>query len=97
MRMRDLLPGFVGQVLAIWLAAVLVRRKAHREFPFFFLYVSSSILIGLIRACVSGNYRLYFEVYWTTEALYVVLALLALHEVFRKVFASFYKNWWFWL
>src|SRR5579859_7191422 len=93
----DIWIGFIGPVLNIWLAAVLVWRKAHREFPFFFLYVSSSILIGLIRACVSGNYRLYFEVYWTTDALYVVLALLALHEVFRIVFKAFYERWWFWL
>lgn len=93
----DILIGLIVQVLNIWLEAVLLRRKAHREFPFFFLYVSASILIGLIRAGVSGNYRLYFEVYWGTEAIYVILALLALHEVFRKVFAAFYEKRWFWL
>jgi len=97
MRKADLFLTLVGPIVGVWLAAILIRRKAHSEFPFFFLYISSSILIGLIRASVSNNYKLFFEVYWATEALYVVLSLLALHEVFRKVFASFYKNWWFWL
>jgi len=92
-----ILLGVIAQVLAIWLAAVLVRRRLHREFPFFFLYVVSSALIPAVRISSSSNYQLFFILTWATEALYVVLSLLALHEVFRKVFASFYKNWWFWL
>jgi hypothetical protein len=82
---------------AITLASILIRRKIYSELPFFFSYVSSSVLIALIRVCVSGNYQLFFEVYWSTEAIYILLGLFALHEAFRKVFAAFYEKRWFWL
>lgn len=97
MRRIDILIGLIGQVLNIWLAAILVRRKQHRKFPFFFLYIVSSILLLLVRLSVSSNYRVFFMVSWGTEAIYVILALLALHEVFRTVFAAFYEKRWFWL
>jgi hypothetical protein len=97
MRTGDLLLGLVGPIINIWLASLLVRRRLHCEFPFFFLYISSSILISIIRLSVSGNYQLFFEVYWATEVIYIALALSALHEVFRKVFAAFYEKRWFWL
>jgi hypothetical protein len=97
MRKADILLTLIGPIISGGLAIILLRRKANREFPFFFAYVSASICIGLFRAAVAGNYLFYFEVYWTTEALYIVLALLALHEVFRKVFATFYERRWFWL
>jgi hypothetical protein len=93
----DILLGLVALITAAWLAAVLVRRKANREFPFFFLYVCSSVVLPILTFSVSNNYRLFFLVSWGTEAVYVVLALLALHEVFRKVFAAFYERRWFWL
>jgi hypothetical protein len=86
-----------GAVLAAALASTLVWRKLYREFPFFLVYVISSILIAVIRVSVSGNYRTFFKVVWTTEALYALLALLALHEVFRWVFLAFFERWWFWL
>ncbi|HWZ42498.1 MAG TPA: hypothetical protein VNW97_03435 [Candidatus Saccharimonadales bacterium] len=72
-------------------------RKIYREFPFFFLYIGASIPISIIRVFVIGNYQLFFMVYWGTEVLYTLLALLTLHEVFRTVFAAFYENRWFWL
>ena len=97
MSKADILLGLVALVLAAWLAIILVRRKANRAFSFFFLYVSSSIALPILRLCVSGDYKLFFQVYWGTEAIYVFLALLALHEVFRKVFAAFYEKRWFWL
>ena len=95
MRKADILLGLVALILAAWLAIILVRRKANRAFPFFFLYVSSSIAFPILRLCVSSDYKLFFQVYWGTEAIYVFLALLALHEVFRKVFAAFYERRWF--
>jgi hypothetical protein len=97
MRRIDILIGLIGQVLNILLAAVLVRRKQHREFPFFFLYIVSSIFLLLVRLSVISNYRVFFMVSWGAAVIYVVLALLALHEVFRKVFAAFYEKRWFWL
>jgi len=97
MRKADILLSLVGLIEAGWLATVLVRRKSYREFPFFLLYVGFCIAFITLRLSVSSNYQLFFEVYWATEVIYVVLALLALHEAFRKVFAAFYEKRWFWL
>jgi hypothetical protein len=97
MRKSDLLLSLVGLIAAAWLVIVLTQRKVFSEFPFFFLYVSFSVAFITLRLSVSGNYQLFFWVSWSTEAIYVLLALLALHEVFRKVFAAFYERRWFWL
>lgn len=97
MRKSDILLSLVGPFVGAFLAAILVRRKVNREFPFFFLYVISSIGFPILRLCVSGDYKFFFWIYWGTEAIYVFLALLALHEIFRKVFAAFYEKRWFWL
>jgi hypothetical protein len=71
-----------------------VRRKLHREFPFFFAYLILSVIVPLIRLSVSGDYMTFFKVVWATEAIYAVLALLALYEVFHEVFLPFYMLWW---
>lgn len=95
MRKSDILLSLVGPFVGAFLAAILVWRKVNREFPFFFLYVISSIGFPILRLCVSGDYKFFFWIYWGTEAIYVFLALLALHEVFRKVFVTFYEKRWF--
>ena len=97
MRKADILLGLIALIVAAWLTIILVRRKVNRKFPFFSLYISSSVAFAILKLCVSNNYQLFFWVSWTTEAIYMVLALLALHEVFRKVFAAFYEKRWFWL
>lgn len=90
----DLSLSLVGPVLALLLAATLLRRKLHHEFPFFFTYVCFAILATVARLSVSGDYQMYFKVFWATAALYDILALLALYEVFHEVFLPFYSLWW---
>jgi|SRR5579864_6054697 len=97
MSKSDLLLSLGGLIAAAWLVIVLTQRKVFSEFPFFFLYVSFSVAFIILRLSISGNYKLFFWVSWSTEAIYVLLALFALHEVFRKVFAAFYEKRWFWL
>jgi hypothetical protein len=97
MRKTDILLGLVGLIAATWLAIVLVRRKIYHEFPLFFSYVSFSIVFITLRLSISNNYQLFFIVSWTTESIYVLLAIFVLHEVFRRVFAAFYEKRWFWL
>ena len=94
MEPRDIGLILIGAVLTACVAAFLVRRKLHREFPFFFVYLVVSVLVALVRLAVSGNYPLYFKVFWASETLYALLALLALYEVFREVFLAFYQLWW---
>jgi hypothetical protein len=93
----DIFLNLTGTVLGLALACTLVWRKLYKDFPFFFAYIISSILIAIVRLSVSDNYLTFFHVYWATEAIYALLALLALHEVFRWVFLAFFEKWWFWL
>jgi hypothetical protein len=88
----------IGVGLLIVLAAVLVKRKLHREFPFFYTYVICAILVTVLRIYAASEYQLYFKVFWATEALYALLALFSLHEAFCDVFALDYHTWpWFWM
>ena len=97
MRGFDILLAAIALVSAVALLCLLFRRRLLSSFPFFFLYLSTSITFAIVKISVSGSYRTFFIVSWTAEAIYVLLALLALHEVFRKVFAAFYEKRWFWL
>ena len=61
---------------------ILVKRRLYREFPFFFAYISAVIVVSGIRFWAIHDYSIYFKVFWSSEALYTVMALLALHEAF---------------
>lgn len=91
--------NLVAPVLELALAVILVRRKLHREYPFFFIYLASSICIAILRVfAANASYRYYFLVYWRSEAVYALLGLLVLYEVFRWFFSAFYRHWrWFWM
>lgn len=91
---RDIALQLIALGLTAWVAALVLRRKLHREFPFFFAYLALSVLVPLVRLSVIGDYPTFFKVFWATEALYAVLALLALYEVFHEVFLPFYMLWW---
>lgn len=95
MKVFDIGIQIFGGGLLVWLAAVIARRKLHREYPFFFAYILFTILATGIRVSASGNERTYFFVYWSSDAIFAVLALLALHEAFRDVFYGFFCFWWF--
>jgi hypothetical protein len=91
---RDIALALTALGLTAWVAVLVVTRKLHREFPFFFVYLILSVIVPLIRLSTSGNYVTFFTVFWTTEALYALVALLALYEVFHEVFLPFYTLWW---
>ena len=96
MHIWDKLLALVGPVLAVCLAAVLFKRRLHLRFPFFFTYLISIALIAAVRFATLSRPWPYFVAFAVTEALYAVLALLALHEIFRRVFFGFYEQFlWF--
>jgi hypothetical protein len=93
---KDIALTLIGLILTAWVATLIFRRKVHLEFPFFFVYLITSVVVSLLRLAVSWHYPTFFRVFWATEALYAVLALLTLHEVFHEVFQPFYMLWrWF--
>lgn len=70
--------GLAGLALAAWLAVLIVRSHLHRRYPFFFVYVASIVPIGVVRFATLSHPWPYFVAYWATEAVYTVLAVLAL-------------------
>ena len=81
----------IGLLLEIWLLSAMRRRRLIRAFPFFSTYILASVAIEILRVAVLRDYPTYFKVFWSTEILYAVLALLALYEAFQRLFAPFLK------
>jgi hypothetical protein len=76
------------------LAAMFLWRRLWRELPFFFLYLTSALLVGVVRYGASLlSYRVYFYTYWITDLAVAVVAFLPMYEVLlRRLFAGFRKN-----
>lgn len=90
--------SLISTGLQLLLLTILMRRKLQREFSFFVIYIAASVLIAFARLSFHKNPFAYFYIYWATEAIYAILGLLVLHQVFRRVFRDFYSYWrWFWL
>lgn len=69
-------------------------RGLWRELPFFFLYLVSALLIGIVRyAALLIGTRVYFYAYWISDLAISVIAFFPLYEIFlRRVFAKFHKT-----
>src|SRR5579859_2681267 len=90
-----LVAPITGIFLQACLAVLLVRRRIQSLFPVFLAYVVFSLAASLAKLCVYSDYRVFYFVYWGTEAVAVLLATLALLEVFRWIFALFWQSWWY--
>lgn len=90
-----LVAPITGIFLQAWLAVLLVGRRVQSLFPMFLAYVVFSLAASLAKLCVYSDYRVFYFVYWGTEAVAVLLATLALLEVFRWIFALFWLSWWY--
>jgi hypothetical protein len=102
-------------VLSLWcsqpilqsaVALILWRRKSHKEFPVFFLFLLAQIaifviifplwLVGNLSANNSNNdwftgyYTLYFGLFWLGEAVNAILGFKVIHEVFLDVFRPYH-------
>ena len=69
-------------VLQTAVAFALYRRKLHKDFPAFFVYV----IIQVVAFCVQFPLYLaknihYFDLYWAGAALNVLLAFKIIHEI----------------
>jgi len=86
----------IGLLLQAFLWIVLFRARTYWEFPFFFAYTAYSVIGTATLLVTSSHYNFYYYAFWANEAASNVLATLALHEVFRKVFFGFYAPFrWF--
>ncbi len=79
-------------VLQTCLMLLLVLRRLHLQFRYFFVYTCYAVGSEALRLATvkqQGSWT-YFSIYWVTEAIYAALAFLAIHEVFHSVFRNFY-------
>lgn len=86
--------GWFSQPVLGVLGGVLVWRRLHREFPFFFSYLLAAFFCGALRLAAYrfGSALVYFYVYWYSDFVGVMAALLAIYEVFlRRLFPAFHK------
>ncbi len=74
-------------------SAIFLWRRTYRQLPFFFVYILSAWIIGIVRyAAFKLGARPYFYTYWISELAAAVTVSLALYEVFlRRLFMRFYK------
>lgn len=78
-------------ILQSVVAAVLWRRKIHRQFPVFFLYLLAQIAIFAATFPVYGrNDTWYFWLFWIGEAVNAVLGFKVIHEIFLDVFRPYH-------
>lgn len=85
----------MGCSLLVALLFTIVRRRLHREYPFFFSYIVFSLLNTIFLFVVSGNGRIYPYAYWLSIGVGAVLGLFALNEILYRVLYRFYCFWWF--
>jgi hypothetical protein len=65
---------------------ILLKRRLHRRFRWFFLYIAYVLVEAGLRFAVAGQESLYFKVYWLTSIGSVALSVMALRESFVGVF-----------
>jgi hypothetical protein len=95
MKISNLIELILSLCLEVWLVVLLFRRTIHRHFPVFVTYICISAPVTIARLLSANDYQLYFYIYWSTNALLLLIGLVALHEIFRWVCAAFYGFWWF--
>ena len=69
-------------------AVFLCRRHLQKQFPYFFNYVIFQILSFLVEFPLR-NWPNYYYVYWTVQALSVVVSFAVLLEIFRDAFRPY--------
>jgi len=86
-------------ILQSAVAVILWRRKLHRQFPVFFLFLLAqvanfAVIFPLWFASsnnwLTGNYKLYFGLFWLGEAVNAVVGFKVIHEVFLDVFRPYH-------
>ncbi len=79
-------------ILQSVVAAVVWRRKIHRQFPIFFYFLVAQVVNFAITYPLyhNANYKWYFWCYWTGEAVNAILGFKVIHEIFLDVFRPYH-------
>jgi hypothetical protein len=73
-------------------AVIFWRRKLHKQFPVFFLFLLVQIanFSTLFPLWLTGHRNLYFGPFWLGEAVNAVLGFKVIHEIFLDVFRPYH-------
>jgi len=73
-------------------AVVLWRRKLHKQFPVFFLFLLAQIanFVALFPLWLLGSSDVYFYLFWLGEAVNAFLGFKVIHEIFLDVFRPYH-------
>lgn len=94
----DFIPMIVSELLTVLLLIVMIRRRASMRVPFFGVYVTYSSIAAFLRMCSAASYSTFFNVFWATEAAYLLLSVLCMYKSFYAVFSGMMLLRWFrWL
>ncbi len=81
-------------ILQAVLAASMLRRGLHREFPWFFSYTLFRVLSsGFLFAATHQSYEVYFYVFWSVEAISVMLGFAVIYEVLGHILRPYEALW----
>jgi len=80
-------------ILQSAVAAVLWRRKLHKQFPVFFAFLVAQVAIFAVTFPLyrDATYRWYFWFYWLGEAVNAILGFKVIHEIFLDVFRPYHS------
>jgi len=91
----DFLRWYLPTGLAVLLFLLMLRKSAYKVCPTFFTYVAFGVCASAARFLVRSHRPAYYATYWGTEAVYCVLGILAMYEVFRAVLENLDRRSWF--
>jgi hypothetical protein len=79
-------------ILQSVVAAIFWRRKLHKQFPVFFLFLLAQVANFLITLplYLAGNLKVYFIFFWLGEAVNAILGFKVIHEIFLDVFRPYH-------
>jgi hypothetical protein len=79
-----------GPALQVILLTFMVRRKLHTVFPRFFSYILFQVLkSGVLFLTYRYSQDNYFDVYWTGNAISVLLAVAVMDEILHHLFKRY--------
>jgi hypothetical protein len=83
-------------ILQIAASVMLIKLRFNRGFPAFFRYTVFEVFrsvalftIIILKTHIHSVYAMYFDFYWITDAIWIALSLLVLHEVSRNFFRDY--------
>jgi hypothetical protein len=79
-------------ILQSVVAAIMWRRKIHRQFPVFFYFLVAQVVNFAVTYPLYHNaaYKWYFWCYWIGEAANAILGFKVIHEIFLDVFRPYH-------